>query len=121
MKPLLAKEIDFFLKRFDNFRNGEFRHVEIISPLTIVITLSAQDEAKAFDWVSITLEFNGVSDARIVDNSKLNLVDMSDGISILCEDNKFYFGIGNCNNIANIKTSTCHIESSSLRYQQGSF
>jgi len=121
MKPLLAKEIDDFLKRFDDFRNGEFRHMEIVSPTVITLTLSSQDEAKAFDWVSITLEFSGVSDALLVENSKLNLVDMSDGISILYKNGKFYFGVGKCEKVSSIKTSTCHIEGSSLKYEEGSF
>lgn len=121
MKPLLAKDIKTFLKRFNNFCDAEFRHVEIISPTVIVLTLATQDEAKAFDWVSISLEFSGISDASLVENSKLNLVDMDDGISILYEDNKFYFGIGKCEKISNIKTSTCHIESSFLKYEEGIF
>ena len=121
MKPLLAKELDAFLKRFNHFRDAEFRQIQIVSPTVISITLATQDEAKAFDWVSITLEFSGVSDALLLESSKLNLVDMSDGISILHEDDKFYFGIGDCNSLSSIKTSTCHTESSSLKYQQGSF
>jgi len=108
MKPLLTKEINNFLKRFDYFQNSEFRHVETNSPTNISITLTAQDEAKAFDWVSITLMFDGVSDALLLDNNKLNFLNMEDGISILYKGNKFYFGIGKCENISAIKTSTCH-------------
>jgi len=121
MKPLLAKDLDTFLKRFGYFRDGEFRHVEIISPTTISLTLATQDEARAFDWVTITLEFNGVSDAVLLDNSKLNLVDMGDGISIINENNLFHFGIGKCNNLSSIQTSTCQVVSSSLKYEEGLF
>ena len=121
MKPLLLNDIDKFLKRFGNFCDGEFRDIEVINPQTISITFATQDQARAFDWVSITLEFSGVSDAVLLENSKLNLVDMSDGISIIYENNQFYFGIGKCNNISNIKTSSCHITSSSLKYKEGSF
>ena len=121
MKPLLTKDLGDFLKRFDNFRDAEFRHVQIISPTIITITLAVQDRARAFDWITITLEFSGVIDAVLIDNSKLNMVDLSDGISILHEDNKFYFGTGDCKTISNIKSSTCHIVGSTLKYQEGSF
>jgi len=119
MKPLT--NIKGFLDRFCNFYDGEFRHVDVISPTTISITLTTQDKAKEFDWVSVTLEFSGVSDARLLENDKLNLVDMSEGISIIKENNLFYFGIARCENISSIKTSTCHIESSSLKYKQEAF
>ncbi len=119
MKPLT--NIKEFLDRFDSFCDGELRHVDVISPTTISITLTTQDKAKDFDWVSITLEFSGVSDALLLENKKLNLVDMSNGISIIKENNLFYFGIGRCKNISNIKTSTCHTESLSIKYKQGTF
>jgi len=121
MKPLLAKDINSFLKRFGDFCNSEFRDIKIVSPSTISVTLATQDEARAFDWVSITLEFNGVSDAMLLDNSKLNLVDMSDGVSIINENNLFYFGIGKYSSLSSMQTSICQIVSSSLKYQEGSF
>ncbi|MBU0720046.1 hypothetical protein KJ877_01750 [bacterium] len=121
MKPLLAKELDNFLERFDYFKDGEFRSIDINSATSILITLSAQDKARAFDWVSIDLEFSGVSDARLLDNSKLSHVDMNEGISILFQDKNFYFGIGECSSLNSIKSSTCQITSSSLKYKEGLF
>lgn len=119
MKPLTnTKE---FLKRFDNFKHGEFRSIEVISPTTIVVTLAGQDRAREFDWLGMKLEFNSVSDARILENDKLLLIDMSDGISIINENNRFAFGIGICYNISNIKTSTCHIECLNIKYKEISF
>jgi hypothetical protein len=119
MKPL--KDIDQFLKRFDNFRDGEFRSIEINSPTTITLTLAGQDEARAFDWVSVRLEFSGVSDARVIDESKLALVDMSDGISIISEDEKLAFGVGECYNISNTKSSTCHVQAQAIKFEEGLF
>ena len=119
MKPLT--NIDEFLKRFNNFKDGEFRSIEVISPTTMLVTLAGQDEARAFDWISKKLEFNNVSDARLLENSKLSLVDMSDGVSIINENNKLAFGIGECYNISNIKSSTCHIECSGIKYEEGLF
>ena len=121
MKPLLAKDLESFLKRFDNFRDGEFRSIEVLSPTTIVVTFAGQDSAKEFDWISVDFEFSGIDGAKLLDNKKLSFVDMSDGVSIINEDEIFSFGIGDCNNIQSIKNSTCHIISTSVKYRQGSF
>ena len=119
MKPLT--NIDDYLKRFDNFKNGEFRSVEVISPTTMLVTLAGQDSARAFDWVSVKLEFNGVSDASLLENSKLHILNMEDGLSILDIDNKLAFGLGECYNISSIKSSTCHIECLNIKYEEGQF
>ncbi|MEA3331528.1 MAG: hypothetical protein U9Q29_07545 [Campylobacterota bacterium] len=121
MKPLLSKDLKSFLERFDNFRDGELRHIEIISPSVITITLAGQDSARAFDWVSVMVEFSDVSDATLLDNTKLKLVDMSDGISLLHKENLFAFGVGVCESLSTLKSSTCQVVASSLKYQEGEF
>jgi hypothetical protein len=121
VKPLLEKEIDSFLKRFDFFKDSEFRNIEVISPTTIKISLAGQDSARGFDWVSVDLEFSGVSDACILDNSKLAHVNISDGISIICENRLFTFGIGEYSTTSSLKNSICHITSSNIKYQEGQF
>ena len=121
MKPLHADNLDSFMERFDNFRNGEFRSIEIISPTTITITLAGQDSTREFDWISMKFEFNSVSDAKLLENGKLSFVDMSDGVSIINADSLFAFGLGKCYNIPNVKSSACHIVSSSLKYEEGLF
>ena len=94
MKPLT--NIDSFLKRFNHFKDGEFRSIEIISPTTMLIHLAGQDEARAFDWVSVNLEFTNIISAQLVEDSKLPLLDMSEGISIINNTNSLAFGIGEC-------------------------
>lgn len=121
MRPLLEKEASSFLERFDFFKDSEFRNVEILSPTTIKITLAAQDSARGFDWISIDLEFSGISDARLLQNSKLPHVDMNDGISIIYTNSVFAFGVGTYSNLSSIKNSTCYIISSSIKYREGSF
>lgn len=121
MRPLFEKEVSSFLERFDFFKDSEFRNVEILSPATIKITLAAQDSARGFDWISLNLEFSGISDARLLENSKLPHVDMDDGISIIYTDSMFAFGVGTYSNLSNIKNSTCYITSSSLKYSEGPF
>jgi len=119
MKPLT--NIDNFLKRFNNFKDGEFRSIDINSPSSITLTLAAQDNAREFDWISVKIELTGVSDAKVLQNEKLHLIDMSDGISIINENEKLAFGIGECYNISSIKNSICYIECSNIKYEEGLF
>jgi len=121
MKPLLEKELPTLLKRFDNFIDAELRSIEIISPTIIKITLAGQDSSRGFDWITVELEFNDVSDAQLVESSKLSYLDMSDGVSIIFTDNLFAFGIGTYNSSSNIKNSSSFIISASLKYAEGSF
>lgn len=121
MKPLLIKDLESFLDRFDNFIDSEIRDIEIISPTKIVITLATQDKARAFDWVSIKIKFDNISDAKLIDDTKIKHIDMNNGISIINEQNLFAFGIGKCYNISNIKNSICFFLCSNLKYEEGIF
>ena len=67
MKPLHLNELPAFNERFSHFKDAEFRSLNIISPLHIQTTFAVQDSARAYDWITITLEFNGVSDARLLE------------------------------------------------------
>ena len=121
MRPLLKNDLESFLKRFGNFIDAEFRSIEIITPTTIKITLAAQDGARGFDWITLEMEFSGVSDARLLESSKLPYIDMSDGITLIFADNCFGIGIGAYDNFSAITNSACHIKASSLKYAEGSF
>lgn len=120
MKPLLAKNLAAFMQRFNNFKDGEFRSLEVISPATMKITLAGQDEARAFDWISLELELNGVNDARLLESSKLHLVDMSEGINLIYDKN-FAFGVGEYDSLSSIANSTCYIICTDIKYQEGNF
>ena len=119
MKPL--GEVKTFLKRFDNFKNGEIRGIEIISSSIINITLTAQDNAKENDWISLKLECNGVYDASLLSDDKIKYINMDDGITIIKDTKGFAFGIGECYNIESIKNSSLYVACASMKYEESSF
>lgn len=112
MKPLNVKDLSSFLKRFENFKDGEFRHLEILSPTSFKVTIATQDASRGFDWITIDFEFSETSLANLLDNSKLSLIDLSNGINISHNGTDFAFKVLN---------STFFIECSSIRYQEGTF
>lgn len=112
MKPLLAKDLTNFLERFVNLEDAQFRNIEIINPTTITLTFATQDKNRGYDWISLSLEFSGVSDVSLIDNNQLSFVDMSDGVTLKNDGTTFAFKITN---------STCQIKSSSIKFEEGQF
>ena len=112
MKPLLANDLKSFLHRFDDFKGSEFRHLEILSPISFKITLATQDSAKENDWISINFELTGATAANLLDNSKLIHIDMTDGVEISHNGTDFAFSILN---------STFFIECSSIKHEESAF
>ena len=112
MKPLSKTALEEFLKRFEYFKDGELRNIEINSPNNISLTFATQDSSRAYDWVSVKIEFDSVTNASLLDNSNLNHVDMSGGIDIKNSGTEFAF---------KIKNSTCQINSSYIKYIEGQF
>lgn len=121
MKPLTSSEIETFKKRFDHGINGELRTLNILNPTTMVLRLSVQDEGRGFDWIDLELEVSGVNDARLVDESKLSFIDMSEGISILFEDSSVIVCVGNYQNLEAALNAPLFIRGSALKYQENNF
>ncbi len=108
-------------QRFDNFKNAELRSLDVVSPTHIKLNVAVQDSARAFDWITLELDFIGVTDARLLESKKLQFVDMSEGASLLHVNKEFAFAIGACYNISTIKNSTLYIIFQDLKYQEGEF
>lgn len=118
MKPLTKNEIGTFLKRFDDFKGAEINSLDIISPSVIQITFATQDSARGFDWVALTLQLSGVSDAKIPESSKLPYIDMSEGITLLYYENSFFFALGAYENLRALTSSLCIIQAASIQYEE---
>ncbi|MDY0232753.1 MAG: hypothetical protein RBS11_01855 [Sulfurimonas sp.] len=121
MRPLLSKNLQDFCSRFGNFIDAEFRSIEILSKDVIRVVIATQDSSRAYDWITITLEFSNVSDAKLLKDDRIALVNMSDGLTIISQNNLFAFGIGNYDNIFGIKDALSYIISSSIKYKEGQF
>ncbi|MBL0708690.1 MAG: hypothetical protein JJW00_06560 [Sulfurimonas sp.] len=121
MKPLLKTDIGSFLKRFGNFVDAEIRSIEPVSSNIIRVLIATQDSARGFDWITINVEFSSIIDAKLIESSKLSLVDMSEGITFFYQDNCFALSINNYNNLENIKNDIFYIVSSSIKYEEDLF
>ncbi len=117
MKPLSKNDLKAFLERFDNVRGGELVSLEMITPVSFKVTLTAQDKDRAFDWVNLTFEFSSVSDAKLLDDSALKAVDMQEGVSINYTDEGIEVGFGSQEYLS----SPLHLRAEVLKYEEGPF
>ena len=120
MRPLLAKDITDFMERFEYFKDADFRSCDIISPTEVKLFFGVQDKARAFDWISIELSCSLIYDAKLLETSKLSLVSMSEGITLLYE-NSFALAIGKYRNHSNTKDAIFYIHCKNIKYKEGTF
>jgi hypothetical protein len=118
MQPLNKSALKNFLQRFANFEGAIFQSLKIISATQIRVTLDVQDSAKEFDWVRLMLEFSEISDAKLMDDAKLSLVDLSEGISLLHESDSFAITFEHYETIESLKNSSFYIIAKSIKYEQ---
>ena len=109
------------LQRFNNFKDAELRSLEVVSPTHIKMDIALQDSARAFDWIALELDFYGVKDAKLIEQNQLKFIDMSEGLTLLQQNNEFAFASGACYNISNIKNATFYIISEDFKYQEKQF
>jgi hypothetical protein len=118
MKPLHVSELKTFQARFERFSGSEIKAMTIKSPSVIEIQFSVQDTGRAFDWIDIAFELSNVNDAKLVENGKLAYIDMSEGISILFQENKFILSLGEYNTLQSAKDSPLYIICESIKFKE---
>ena len=118
MKPLLYTSLEDFLTRFEHFTSSELNEIDIISPTSIKLMVSAQDRQRSFDWIGLDFLFEEVIEANLVENEKLKHIDMEDGLTIIHENGLFYFMLGDFKTANGTKDALCYIVSKSLKYQE---
>lgn len=121
MKPLLHSQLPTFLQRFNSFKESEFRSLEILSATSIKLTYALQDEAKEFDWITLTLLFDGLSDAKLLPTNQMEFINMEDGISLFYEDTKFFFGNGIIKKSDTIADTSYFIVAKTIKFEEGVF
>ncbi len=118
MRPLISNELEDFLYRFENFATSHITRIDVISPEAVRISLNAQDRRRSFDWIGIDLLFEEIADAKLLEDEKLHLIDMEEGVSIIFENGLFYFMLGDYHTPNGTQNALCHVIAKSLKYQE---
>ena len=120
MKPLTNNNLTAFMQRFENFKDADFRSLDVLSATQIQLVFAVQDKARAYDWISIEILFDGVVDAKLIEENQVDFVDMSDGLTLLYETT-YTFAIGNYKSSQVCKDSILYVVSKTIKYKEGQF
>ena len=121
MKPLTASSASALLERIDFAKDGELRSVTMNSPTTFSLRLSVQDVSRGYDWIDLVFEVSGVSDARLLEDTQLKMVDMSEGVSVVIENGSAALGIGDYASLENITNAPLYLRGSSIKFEEAPF
>lgn len=121
MKPLNKQSTQQLLERILNGTDAELRSITVLGPTTMQLRMSVQDKNRGFDWLDIIFEVNGITNAQLLDDTKLAYVDMSEGISILYDGDNVGLGVGEYTSLAALESSTLFFIGSGIKYAETDF
>ena len=121
MKPLLKNKSTELLTRIDKAIDGELISVVMNNPQSFTVEFSVQDKNRGYDWINIAFEVDGVIDAKLIEDSKIAFVDMSDGISLIYEEGIVLLAVGNYNTLQSAKSATLYLEGTTIKYEERPF
>lgn len=121
VKPLSPGAIKGFLERSLYGEGAILRSLDVIDPKTISLRLSVQDKQRGFDWIDIVFEMHGIQDAVLPDNSKLEMIDTEEGITLCFEDGFWGMGIGRYRSLESLRSSQLFLIGNSLKYEEAPF
>ncbi len=118
MKPLHVSELNNFLSRFQRFIGSEIKTITLKSPTVIEVSVSVQDAARQYDWIDLVFELSNVSNALLMENSKLAYLDMSEGITVIVSAKEAIFCYGDYVSHESAKDSPLHIFAQSIKFKE---
>ena len=122
MKPLSsASAASALSERILHGEGAMLRTLRLGGPTSATLRISVQDKQRGFDWIDITFEMNGISDARLVDDDKLGFIDTEDGITIVFEDGAWGLSAGRYKNLQALKSAPLYFIGTSLKYEEAPF
>ena len=110
------EEINNLLEKYDNFKYAQIRSIQQLPDSTKIVTLVLQDD-DGEDLNSVKLEFNNVTDSKILDNSVLSYMDMGFGICLIKEHNLYGFSVGHGTAMLHVLNAPLYIVASDLKIQ----
>jgi len=118
MKPLTQFDIKGFLDRFNDFKDAEITDIEIITPVKLKISFNVQDKSRGYDWIGLEILFDGVLNAKLLEEKKLNFFNLNDGLSIIYGNGLYHCMSGSFKSIDMLEDALCYTVSKSLKFRQ---
>ena len=116
VKPLNTSSLTPLLVRLDTLRGAEICSITTRSPTSLSIIFSVQDSARGFDWIDIKFIVSGVRDAKLVSDTILRSLDMSEGITVELSRNSCALAIGEYK--GHVDEAPLYIIGASMQYEE---
>ena len=111
------EKINALLQKYNNFRDAQIRSIQQPSESKKIVTIVTQDD-EGEDLDTVTIEFNDIKKARILQNHVLPFLDMMSGISIVKENDLYGFALGNDTAMLHVHNAPLYIISSDIKIEE---
>lgn len=111
------EEINNLLEKYHNFRDAQIRSVQNLTETSKRLTIAIMDD-DGEDTGSVTLEFDGITESRILDNSVLAFLDMMRGITLIKENDLYGFGLGQGSAMLQVHNAPMYIIASQMKIEE---
>lgn len=113
-KRKIMEQINTLLEKYNNFKYEQLRSFEKLSETSWIATLVVQDD-DGEDVESIRLEFINIKESRILVNDVLAFLDMSSGVSVIREHDRYAFAIGSWDSVLDVNNAPLYIISEDIK------
>lgn len=111
------EEINTLLEKYNNFKDAQIRSIQSLSDTSKVLTIVVQDD-DGEDINTVKIEFNNVTNSKILDNSVLSYMDTGFGITIIKEHNLYGFALGKGTAMLHVHNAPLYIISSDIKIEE---
>lgn len=111
------EQINNLLEKYNHFKDAQIRSIEPLSDSSKVLTLVVQDD-DGEDISTVKIEFNNITDSKILDNSVLSFMDMGFGISIVKEHDLYGFALGKGTAMLHVQNAPLYIIASDIAIEE---
>ena len=105
------------LAKYNNFKDAQIRSVKPLTESSKLVTLVIQDD-DGEDVGSVQIEFDGIKESRILENSVLPFLDMMSGITLIKEHDLYGFALGSGTAMLHVHNAPLYIVASEMKIQE---
>ena len=111
------EHVNNILEKYNHFKEAQIRYVTSSSDSSKIVTFVIQDD-DGEDLNSVDIEFKGIKEAKILQNSVLPMMDMMSGITLIKEHGFYGFALGSGTAMLHVHNAPLYIISSSVEIEE---
>ena len=110
------EQINNLLEKENNVNDAQIRSIQPLSDTSKVLTIVVQDD-DGEDINTVKIEFENITNSKILENSVLSYMDMGFGISIIKEHDLYGFALGKGTAMLHVHNAPLYIIASDINLE----